>query len=32
LVHLDDIEAIAALMRRVAIPVEEVLARSVRGS
>ena len=30
-VHLDDIEAIAALMRRVAIPVEEVLARSIRG-
>jgi molybdopterin-guanine dinucleotide biosynthesis protein B len=31
LVHLDDIEAIAALMQRFAIPVEEVLARSVRG-
>jgi len=32
LVHLDDIEAIAALMQRFAIPVEDVLARSVRGS
>jgi molybdopterin-guanine dinucleotide biosynthesis adapter protein len=31
LAHLDDIEAIAALMQRFAIPVEEVLARSVRG-
>jgi molybdopterin-guanine dinucleotide biosynthesis adapter protein len=31
LVHLDDVEAIAALMRRVALPVEEVLARSVGG-
>jgi molybdopterin-guanine dinucleotide biosynthesis adapter protein len=30
-VHLDDIEAIAALMQRFAIPVEEVLARSVGG-
>ena len=27
--HLDDIEAVAALMQRSAIPVEEVLARSV---
>jgi len=29
MVHLDDIEAIAALMQRSAIPVEQVLARSL---
>ena len=29
--HLDDIEAIAALMQRSAIPVEQVLARSLSG-
>ena len=28
MVHLDDVEAIAALMQRAAIPVEQVLARS----
>src|SRR3982074_705171 len=30
--HLDDIPAIAAMMRRSAIPIEDVLARSARGS
>jgi molybdopterin-guanine dinucleotide biosynthesis adapter protein len=29
IVHLDDVEAIAALMQRAAIPVEQVLARSL---
>jgi molybdopterin-guanine dinucleotide biosynthesis adapter protein len=29
MVHLDDVEAIAALMRRTAIPVEQVLARGL---
>ena len=31
-VHLDDIPAIAAMMRRSAIPVEDVLASGVKGS
>jgi molybdopterin-guanine dinucleotide biosynthesis adapter protein len=31
MVHLDDVEAIAALMQRAAIPVEQVLARSPSG-
>jgi molybdopterin-guanine dinucleotide biosynthesis adapter protein len=29
--HLDDVEAIAALMQRSAISVEQVLARSLSG-
>jgi molybdopterin-guanine dinucleotide biosynthesis protein B len=29
MVHLDDVEAIAALMQRSAIPIEQVLARSL---
>jgi molybdopterin-guanine dinucleotide biosynthesis protein B len=31
-VHLDDIPAIAAMMERFAIPVEDVLARRARDS
>jgi hypothetical protein len=30
--HLDDIPAIAAMMQRFAIPVEDVLALGARGS